>query len=96
MVNAIPRYSGFDAADNFTNFFINHLQDLSIGDIKSVMSVYSANAQCTNRGDIQPISQLSMSILRRIQLGMAERLSKVRADYFCTKRTLRARNNALP
>ena len=50
MVNAIPHYAGFDAADNFTNFFINHLQDLSIDDIKSVMSVYSANAQCTNRG----------------------------------------------
>ena len=50
MVDSIPHYSGFDAADNFMSLFIDHLQDLSINDIESVMSVYSANDQCTNRG----------------------------------------------
>lgn len=50
MVDSIPHYSAFDAADNFMSLFIDHLQDLSINDIESVMSVYSAYDQCTNRG----------------------------------------------
>lgn len=50
MVNAIPRYSGFDAADEFMSFFIDHLQELSVDDIDAVMSVYRSNGQCINRG----------------------------------------------
>ena len=50
MVNAIPTYYGFDAADRFMNFFTNHLQDLSIDEIKAVMKIYRRNDQCTNRG----------------------------------------------
>lgn len=50
MVKAIPTYYGFDAADRFMNFFTNHLQDLSIDEIKAVMKIYRGNDQCTNRG----------------------------------------------
>lgn len=50
MVNAIPHYSGFDAADGFMSFFIDHLQELSVDDINAVMSVYRGNGQCINRG----------------------------------------------
>lgn len=50
MVNAIPNYSGFDSADCFMSFFIDHLQDLSVDDIKAVMKVYRQNSQCINRG----------------------------------------------
>lgn len=50
MVNAIPIYSGFDAADEFMNFFTGHLHEISIDDIKTVMKVYRQNGQCINRG----------------------------------------------
>lgn len=50
MVNAIPTYSGFDAADGFMNFFTGHLHEISIDDIKTVMKVYRQNGQCINRG----------------------------------------------
>lgn len=50
MVNAIPIYSGFDAADGFMNFFTGHLHEISIDDIKTVMKVYRQNGQCINRG----------------------------------------------
>lgn len=61
MVKAIPQYYGFDSADSFMSFFIDHLQELTVDGIKSVMEVYQKNNQCTNRGrhskDIAVISE---------------------------------------
>ena len=50
MVNAIPIYYGFDSADCFMNFFLNHLEELTIDEINAVMKIYRGNDQCTNRG----------------------------------------------
>lgn len=50
MVNAIPHYNGFDAADGFMDFFLEHLSDLKIDQINKVMEVYYKNNQCLNRG----------------------------------------------
>lgn len=50
MANSIPTYYGFDSADCFMSFFLNHLQDLTIDEINAVMKVYRGNDQCTNRG----------------------------------------------
>ena len=50
MVNAIPHYNGFDAADGFMDFFLEHLSDLKIDQINEVMEVYHKNNQCLNRG----------------------------------------------
>ena len=46
MVNAIPHYNGFDAADGFMDFFLEHLSDLKIDQINEVMEVYHKNNQC--------------------------------------------------
>lgn len=50
MIKAIPQYNGFDAADGFMDFFLDHLSDLKIDQIKAVMDVYDKNNQCLNRG----------------------------------------------
>ena len=49
MVKMIPTYNGFDDADCFMSFFKEHLEELSIEDIESVMKIYRSNGQCTNR-----------------------------------------------
>lgn len=50
MVKAIPTYNGFDSADCFMRFFMEHLQELTIDEIKAVMEIYRSNSQCINRG----------------------------------------------
>lgn len=49
MVKAIPTYYGFDSADSFMHFFIDHLQELTIDEINAVMKIYRGNGQCINR-----------------------------------------------
>ena len=50
MAKNIPTYYGFDSADCFMNFFLNHLQELTIDDVNAVMKIYRGNDQCINRG----------------------------------------------
>ena len=49
IAKAIPKFNGFSDADCFMSFFKEHLNELSIEDIESVMEVYRNNNQCTNR-----------------------------------------------
>lgn len=49
LVESIPSYNGFYDADCFSNFFIDHLNDLSVEEIKEVLGIYQGNGQCTNR-----------------------------------------------
>lgn len=50
MINSVPRGYGFNDADAFMSFFLKHLDEFSIEQINSIMTVYNRNGQCTNRG----------------------------------------------
>lgn len=49
MAKSIPKFNGFYDADCFMSFFKEHLNELSIDDIKEVLEIYRRNSQCTNR-----------------------------------------------
>lgn len=49
MINAVPIYSGFYAADRFMSFFKEHLNDLTKEDIENILNQYYKNDQCTRR-----------------------------------------------
>lgn len=49
MIKSIPQYNAFSDADCFMSFFIEHLTDLTIEEIQSVMKIYRGKSQCTNR-----------------------------------------------
>lgn len=44
-----PVFSGFNKADKFATFFINHLNDYNLDEIHSIKDDYNKNDQCTNR-----------------------------------------------
>jgi len=49
MVSAISTFNAFYDADVFMSFFMEHLEELSIGTIEKVLKIYKMNPQCTNR-----------------------------------------------
>lgn len=49
MARSIPSYYGFDAADCFMNFFIEHLSELELREIEDIRNIYESNSQCTTR-----------------------------------------------
>ena len=60
MLQAVPVFNGFNKADKFTTFFINHLNDYNLDEIHSIIDDYNKNDQCTNRNrhenDIEKIN----------------------------------------
>lgn len=49
MVQAIPRYWGYDAADSYTAFFVEHLQEMNQETIETIAKHYNKNNQCYER-----------------------------------------------
>ena len=49
MVSAIPTFNAFHDADVFVSCFMEHLEEMSLEDIKDVLRIYNANPQCRNR-----------------------------------------------
>ena len=49
MVQAIPKYWGYDAADRYTAFFANHLQEMDEETIETIAAHYKNNNQCYER-----------------------------------------------
>lgn len=49
MINSIPVFNGFNSADSFMSFFLEHLSELSLDDINKVMDLYNKNNQCYKR-----------------------------------------------
>ena len=61
MFQTIPIFSGFNKADKFMTFFINHLDEYNLDEIHSIIDDYNKNDQCTNRNrhehDIKKINE---------------------------------------
>lgn len=61
MIKSVPRYNGFDKADDFMSFFLSNLDKFPTDTIRNVMDEYNSNNQCTVRGrhsiDIKTIEQ---------------------------------------
>ena len=61
MFAKVPSYYGFDEADEVTDFFIRHIEELSDNSIKKVMEIYNKNDQFKNRyrhsNDIEKIKK---------------------------------------
>ena len=61
MIERVPKNDGFNQADAFTKFFINHMNEIDINDVISLMNIYENNNQFTKRnkhfGDIQVIDK---------------------------------------
>ena len=61
MVQNIPTYNGFNTADSFMDFLIEHLEELNVTEIEDILEIYKKNDQCTNRSrhtsDIEKINK---------------------------------------
>lgn len=49
MVKAIPKYWGYDAADSYASFFIEHFEEIDEETIKIIIKKYKQNNQCYDR-----------------------------------------------
>ena len=49
MFTKVPSFYGFDDADEVTDFFIHHIEELSDDSIKKLMEIYNNNNQFKNR-----------------------------------------------
>jgi len=49
MFTKVPSFYGFDDADEVTDFFIYHIEELSDDSIKKLMEIYNNNNQFKNR-----------------------------------------------
>lgn len=49
MFTKVPSFYGFDDADEVTDFFIHHIEELSDDSIKRIMEIYNNNNQFKNR-----------------------------------------------
>lgn len=61
MIESIPKFNGFDSADRFMDFFLEHIKEISVSAINEIMQVYKKNKQCCNRGrhstDIEKVNE---------------------------------------
>ena len=49
MVEQIPTYNGFNAADNYMSSLILHINELKIKTVEDILEIYKSNYQCTGR-----------------------------------------------
>ena len=49
MVEQIPTYNGFNAADNYMSSLILHINKLKIKTVEDILEIYKSNYQCTGR-----------------------------------------------